>query len=35
VACPNCLTLLEDAVKAEGLEDEIAVRDLSELFCQV
>jgi len=32
VACPNCLTMLEDAVKVEGLESEIAVRDISELF---
>jgi Fe-S oxidoreductase len=34
VACPNCLTMLEDAVKVEGLEDEIKVRDVSELFFQ-
>ncbi|MBA3028545.1 MAG: (Fe-S)-binding protein [Desulfobacteraceae bacterium] len=34
VACPNCLTMLEDAVKVEGLEDEIKVRDISELFFQ-
>jgi len=33
VACPNCLTMLEDAVKVEGLEDEIEVRDISEIFC--
>lgn len=32
VACPNCLTMLEDAVKVEGLESEMAVRDISELF---
>ena len=31
VACPNCLTLLEDAVKAEGLEDRLSVRDISEI----
>ena len=34
VACPNCLTMLEDAVKVEGLEDEIKVLDISEIFCQ-
>ena len=32
VACPNCLIMLEDAVKAEGLEGEIEVKDISELF---
>lgn len=31
VACPNCLTMLEDAVKVEGLEDKIKVRDISEI----
>jgi len=31
VACPNCLTMLEDAVKAEGLEDKLAVRDITEI----
>ncbi len=34
VACPNCLTMLEDAVKVEGLEDEIKVMDISEIFYQ-
>lgn len=34
VACPNCLAMLEDAVKIEGLEDEIKVMDISEIFCQ-
>ncbi len=34
VACPNCLTMLEDAVKVEGLEDEIKVMDISEILCQ-
>ncbi len=32
VACPNCLTMLEDAVKVEGLEKELLVKDISELF---
>jgi Fe-S oxidoreductase len=31
VACPNCLTMLEDAVKAEGLEDRLRVKDISEI----
>jgi Fe-S oxidoreductase len=30
-ACPNCLTMLEDAVKVESLENRIRVRDISEL----
>ncbi|MBI9075399.1 MAG: (Fe-S)-binding protein [Desulfatibacillum sp.] len=33
VACPNCLTMLEDAVKVEGLEEKIKVRDISEILC--
>ena len=33
VACPNCLTMLEDAVKVEGLEEKIKVRDISEIIC--
>ncbi|MFP4650685.1 MAG: heterodisulfide reductase-related iron-sulfur binding cluster, partial [Desulfobacterales bacterium] len=32
VACPNCLTMLEDAVKVEGLESEIAVMDVCEIL---
>ncbi|MFO7931379.1 MAG: (Fe-S)-binding protein [Desulfosalsimonas sp.] len=32
VACPNCLTMLEDAVKVEGLESEMAVRDICEIL---
>jgi len=31
VACPNCLTMLEDAVKVEGLEDKMKVRDIAEI----
>jgi len=34
VACPNCMTMLEDAVKAEDLEDKLAVRDLSEIVAE-
>ena len=30
-ACPNCLTMLEDAVKAEGLDDRLKVMDISEI----
>jgi Fe-S oxidoreductase len=33
VACPNCLTMLEDAVKVEGLEEKIKVRDIAEIIC--
>jgi Fe-S oxidoreductase len=33
VACPNCLTMLEDAVKVEGLEETLKVRDISEIIC--
>jgi Fe-S oxidoreductase len=32
VACPNCLTMLEDAVKVEGLEGKIQVKDIAELI---
>jgi Fe-S oxidoreductase len=31
VACPNCAKMLEDAVKAELLDDKLAVMDLAEL----
>jgi Fe-S oxidoreductase len=31
VACPTCLAMLEDAVKAEDLEDKIQVKDIGEL----
>jgi Fe-S oxidoreductase len=31
VACPNCVKMLEDAVKAEFAEDKLQVRDLAEL----
>lgn len=32
VSCPACLTMLTDAVKAEGVEGEITVRDLAEII---
>lgn len=31
VACPYCLSMLDDAVKVRGLEDEIGVYDLAEI----
>ena len=31
VACPSCLMMFDDAIKAENLETELAVIDLSEL----
>ncbi|MFX1255799.1 MAG: (Fe-S)-binding protein, partial [Promethearchaeota archaeon] len=31
VACPNCMTMFDDAIKAEGLDGELAVKDISEL----
>jgi len=31
VACPNCLTMLEDAVKVEGLDGKMMVQDISEI----
>ena len=30
-ACPTCLTMLEDAVKTEGLEQKLAVQDVAEI----
>ncbi len=31
VACPKCLTVLEDAVKVEGLDDKLMVKDIAEI----
>jgi Fe-S oxidoreductase len=31
VACPKCLTILEDAVKVEGLDDKLIVKDIAEI----
>ncbi len=31
VACPSCYTMLEDAVKAEGVEEDIKIMDLAEV----
>lgn len=33
-ACPNCLTMLEDAVKAEALDDRLKVMDISEIVAE-
>jgi Fe-S oxidoreductase len=32
VACPACMTMLTDAVKAENLETKLAVKDISQLL---
>jgi Fe-S oxidoreductase len=32
VACPSCMTMLEDATKAEGLEERLAVKDVAEIL---
>jgi Fe-S oxidoreductase len=34
VACPKCLIMLEDAVKAERLEDRLSVKDVSEIVAE-
>jgi Fe-S oxidoreductase len=34
VACPKCLVMLEDAVKAEELEGKLSVRDISEITAE-
>ncbi|MDB9823232.1 (Fe-S)-binding protein [Deltaproteobacteria bacterium] len=34
VACPKCLTILEDAVKVEGLDDKLIVKDIAEIACE-
>jgi Fe-S oxidoreductase len=31
VACPSCLTMLEEAARLEGLEEHVAVRDIAEI----
>ena len=31
VACPTCMTMLTDAAKSEGLEEKLAVKDISEI----
>jgi len=34
VSCPKCLTIMEDAVKVEGLDDRLIVKDIAELVDQ-
>ena len=34
VACPNCMSMLEDALKTEGLEEKLRVRDISEIVSE-
>ena len=34
VACPFCMAMLEDAVKVQGLEDKIEVKDILELVAE-
>ena len=33
-ACPYCLTMFEDALKAKGVEESIKAMDLSELIAE-
>ncbi|MZH45919.1 MAG: (Fe-S)-binding protein, partial [Nitrospinae bacterium] len=32
VSCPYCVLMLEDAVKAKGLEEKVKVRDIGEMI---
>ena len=32
VACPFCMTMLTDGVKANGKADEVTVKDISEII---
>ena len=32
VACPYCLAMFDDAVKTEGMEKDLAVKDIAELL---
>jgi len=34
VACPSCMTMLTDAVKVEGLEEKLTVKDISQIVEQ-
>ncbi len=34
VACPSCLTMFDTAIKAEGLEEKLAVKDISQILGQ-
>jgi Fe-S oxidoreductase len=35
VACPQCAGMLDNAVKAEGLEEEVQVRDIAEIVLDI
>jgi Fe-S oxidoreductase len=32
VSCPYCVLMLEDAVKAKGLQDKVQVKDIGEMI---
>ena len=34
VACPKCLTILEDAVKVEGADDKLMIKDIAEITAE-
>jgi len=34
VACPVCLTMLEDALRSEGLDESMAVKDVAEMVAE-
>ena len=34
VACPICMTMLEDALKGEEMEHNLAVRNISEILLE-
>jgi Fe-S oxidoreductase len=34
VACPSCMTMLQDAIKVEELEDKLAVKDISQILTE-
>ena len=35
VACPSCKIMLDEAVKNEGLDNELIVKDLSEFIVEI
>ena len=32
VSCPFCVLMLEDAVKAKGLQDKVKIKDIGEML---
>lgn len=34
VACPSCMTMLTDAVKAEDLDSKLAVKDIAQILSE-